>query len=584
MKGSSTGSADLLRAAVILAAGIAAWSNSFDCSFHFDDFPNIVSNPAIADLFNWKAWMLFNPLRPVAFFTFALNYHFSRFDVFGYHLFNFGIHLANSFLVWLLIKLLFKTPRLTHHPLAASAGSIAFFSALLFMVHPLMTESVTYIVQRLVSLSFMFSLLSLTAFIKGLLVRPARSSCLYLLFSALAAVLGFFTKETTWILPVLMLMVYFFFFFRRTSSSLLPGVVIISLMFILLSVLVLVVLGSGKYFSPIPPREGHPYTITPGSYFMTQVNILPVYLRLMLLPVKQTLDYNYPMTLSLTGLQSLLSLALLLLILILALLVYKKDRLFTFGIFWFFITISPQVLVPRSNFIFEHRAYPSVFGFILVWVLLLFYCFGKVAVLRQAPEAGSETRKILLSLAGLLIIVQCAVFGVMTRERNKIWKDEYSLWSDCLLKAPGSARAMANLGAEQVNRQEYLAAITNLDRAIMIFPLYLQAWNSRAAARISINENETAVRELDFVIHQDPRFHDAYINRNIAFRNLKQYQASVQDLTFAISLRPGRSDSYFQRGLSLWMDGRNEAALKDMLQAAEMKNQDAVRFLQMYSQ
>ncbi len=567
--------------ALIIIAGIAAYSNSFCCSFHFDDFPNIVCNPAIWELPDWKAWMFFNPYRPVAFFTFALNYHFGLLDVFGYHLVNLTIHLLNALLLWKLIRLIFSSPYLAKHPLAASAGSIAFYTALLFTLHPLMTESVTYIVQRLVSLASMFCLLSLVLFTKGLLSLRPSLRIGFLLGAGFSALLGFFTKETAWSLPLLMLMLYFFFFFRPDESKRFPGRVLLIVMFAVLILVAGAAIGSGKYFHLIPPREGHPYFITPASYYYTQVNVIFTYLRLIFLPVNQTLDYNYPVTLSLANPHVLVKLAGLIILISAAAWLYNKERMVSFGLLWFFITIAPQCLVPRSNFIFEHRVYLSAAGIILVWVILFYYLFGRVSLVRKSLRPGiSAHRQAVLSLAGLLLLLQCGVLGWMTRERNKVWTDEYTLWSDCLRKAPGSARAMVNLGGEQLSRREYTAAIGNFTRAIVIFPLYMQAWSSRAAARIDLGDNEKAVEELNFALLQVPGFADAYINRGIAFRNLKQFDASVSDFTNAISLKPDRSDTYFQRALSFWMSGRNDAALKDLMLAASLKNQDAISFLQ----
>jgi hypothetical protein len=336
-----------LYASILIIAGISAYSNSFDCSFHFDDIPNIVSNQAICDLFNWKAWMFFNSHRPVGFFTFALNYHFSRLNVFGYHLFNLAIHILNALLVWKLICLLFRSPNLKEHPLSASAGQLAFFTALLFVIHPLMTESVTYIVQRLVSLGSMFCIISMVLFIQGSLNerRFLRLGCYA--GSILAALLGFLTKETAFSLPFLMIMVYFFFFSDLKSLNHISSFAMLILLLSVFSFVVLTAVNSGKYFSVIPPREGHPYFIIPLHYYYTQINVLVTYLRLILLPVNQTLDCNYPMATSLANLQILVNLACLLFLLSLSILLYKRDRLVSFGILWFFICIAPQTLVPR---------------------------------------------------------------------------------------------------------------------------------------------------------------------------------------------------------------------------------------------
>jgi Tfp pilus assembly protein PilF len=591
-----------LYAALLIIAGIAAYFNSFTCSFHFDDLPDIVSNQAISDLFNWKAWMSFNSSRPVGFFTFALNYHFNGLNVFGYHLVNLAIHILNAFLVWKLVRLLFRSPYLKDHALSASAGQIAFFTAFLFVGHPLMTESVTYIVQRLISLASMFCLLSLVLFIQGILCEQKFSRLGFYLGSAVAALLGFLTKETAYSLPFLMIMIYFFFFSRRSAINGMnpgenpgpwfrprgrgiypgrlkrfPGLVLLLLLLAVFSFFALAAFRSGKYFSVIPPREGHPYFITPLQYYYTQINVLVTYIRLIIIPVNQTLDYNYPMATSLAGLHIIINLAGLLFLLALSVWQYKRDRLVSFGILWFFICIAPQAMVPRSNFIFEHRAYLSATGIILIWILLLYYLFGRIKVLKFS---GSVSGTGFLSLAACLLLIQCVVFAWMTHERNKVWHNEYSLWSDCLQKAPGSARAMVNLGCEQIYRQEYPLAVKNFDRAITIFPFYLQAWNNRAMVRIILGDNEKAIEELNFVILRDPASNDAYIIRGIAFRNLKQYDASIGDFTVALSSRPDKSDTYFQRGLSFWMAGQNEAALKDIMQAASMKNPDAISFLE----
>jgi tetratricopeptide (TPR) repeat protein len=591
----------LFYAALLAIAGIASYSNSFGCSFHFDDLPNIVSNQAITDLFNWNAWIFFNPYRPVGFFTFALNYHFNGLNVFGFHLVNLAIHISNAFLVWKLVSLLFRSPCLKSHILFASSGEIAFFTALIFVVHPLMTESVTYVVQRFVSLASMFCLLSLVLFIKGILAERKISRFAWYPGSAIAAMLGFLTKETAYSLPFLMIMISIFFFPGHTEinaensgvnpeaglylgrrgkmmkgSSRFPGLFLLLLLLAVFSFFALASVTSGKYFSVIPPREGHPYFITPIQYYYTQINVLVTYLRLVIIPVNQTLDYNFPMVSNLAGFQVIINLAGLVFLLALSVWLYKKDRLVSFGILWFFICIAPQALVPRSNFIFEHRAYLSAIGIILIWVLLFYYLFGKINLLKYR---GSFWGRNFLSLAACLLLIQGIGFARMTHERNKVWQNDYNLWSDCLQKAPGSARAMVNLGSEQIYRQEYSQAVKNFDKAITIFPLYLQAWSNRAMVRIILGDNEKAIEEMNFAISRGPGSNDAYVIRGIALRNLKRYKESIADFTFALSERPERSDTYFQRGLSFWMSGQNDAALKDIMQAASMKNQDAVSFL-----
>ena len=139
----------LIAIVLICLVGIIAYSNSFECSFHFDDTPFIEHNTAIRSLSDVKAWWEFYSSRPIGFLSFALNYHFHRLDVWGYHLVNLAVHIVNAVLVWWLVMLTMATPVMRGQPISRHKGAMALFTALLFVSHPLATQSVTYIVQRI---------------------------------------------------------------------------------------------------------------------------------------------------------------------------------------------------------------------------------------------------------------------------------------------------------------------------------------------------------------------------------------------------------------------------------------------------
>ena len=126
----------VLELIVIILVGILIYSNSFTCSFHFDDNPNILENKTIQHIDDVKGWWNFSPTRKVAIFTFALNYYFNQFDVRYWHYFNLAVHLINACLVWWLTILLFNSPLLKVSALSRFKKDIAFFTALLFISHP----------------------------------------------------------------------------------------------------------------------------------------------------------------------------------------------------------------------------------------------------------------------------------------------------------------------------------------------------------------------------------------------------------------------------------------------------------------
>ena len=181
--------AHLIRIAVIALSTFLAYSNSFNSAFHFDDYSSIITHPYIKSMNNIPYFFYYNgsPLisRPVTMATFAVNFAIGGLDPFSYHFMSFFIHLANAILVYWLMTLTFKTQYFSNQQAAVSyQNNAAYYSpihlftysplfiALMFAVHPIQTQAVTYIVQRAEILSSFFYLLALVLFIKARLTPP----------------------------------------------------------------------------------------------------------------------------------------------------------------------------------------------------------------------------------------------------------------------------------------------------------------------------------------------------------------------------------------------------------------------------
>ncbi|MCG6535030.1 MAG: hypothetical protein L7F78_10120, partial [Syntrophales bacterium LBB04] len=196
---------------VIMLTGIIIYSNTFDCSFHFDDY-NIIESNVVKESAGIKDWINLFPGRPVGILTFALNYHFHKLHVWGYHFINLTIHLVNALVVWWLTLLTLSTPKMKDEAISRQKSTVAFIVALLFVSHPLATQSVTYIVQRFSSLATMFYLLSLALYVKGRLWQRGRNvSRFFYGVSIVCAVLGMLTKEIVFTLPFAILLYEFCF-------------------------------------------------------------------------------------------------------------------------------------------------------------------------------------------------------------------------------------------------------------------------------------------------------------------------------------------------------------------------------------
>jgi len=269
------------------------YSNTFSSPFHFDDKFNIVENPQIKDLSNFLG---FSGSRAVGFLSFALNYHFNGLNVFWYHLVNLLIHITNGFLVYSLVLLLFKACASDHgsqqlptlNSQLAAAPWVALVTALLFVCHPIQTQAVTYIVQRFASLVALFYLLTLVCYVKWRLASPeARSRYLWYAGALLSTVLAMKTKENSFTLPFMILLVEAVFFRPGTKKQWL-------LLVPFLLTLLIIPVSRGDALGEAEGFARDATAISRSDYLFTQFRVIITYLRLLVLPINQNLDYDYP--------------------------------------------------------------------------------------------------------------------------------------------------------------------------------------------------------------------------------------------------------------------------------------------------
>jgi hypothetical protein len=203
------GPKDALAVVAVLLLGALAYSNSLRGEFVFDDLGQIVGNRAIEGLgaFLGPSGGQVLPNRYVAYLTFALNYLVGGYDPFGWHLVNLAIHLANAVLVWAFVLLAFRSPRLRASGIAPASGAIAFASAAIFVAHPLATQAVSYVVQRITSLATLFYLLTVVLYLAWRLSSRAMSRIALYAGVLASALLAVRTKEIAFTLPVALALV-----------------------------------------------------------------------------------------------------------------------------------------------------------------------------------------------------------------------------------------------------------------------------------------------------------------------------------------------------------------------------------------
>jgi len=369
----------LIAMGLIAAVALVAYSNTFHVPFHFDDRPNIANNPNIQ--IKVLTWDRFDRLvkntykesiRVFSYFTLALNYYFGGFNVFGYHLVNFLVHIASGvFLYWFLL-LTFNLPSLKEK-YGSISYKVALFSSLIFISHPIQTQSVTYIVQRMASMAGMFYLLSLVLYVKGRLTT-GRPRILYFGGMVLSYLLGVFSKENVAILP-LFIAVYEFYFFQKLDLSPKGRKILFGLAgaLFIIGAFGLIVWGE-RYINLI--IEGYQYrTFTMSERVLTQSRIVLYYLTLLVFPhpSRLNLDYDFPISKTIldppTTLISILIIA--------GLMGYsiwgaRKKPVLSFFILWYFGNLVIESSIFPLEMVYEHRLYlPAVGPFVLFSLMII---------------------------------------------------------------------------------------------------------------------------------------------------------------------------------------------------------------------
>ncbi|MBF0556664.1 MAG: tetratricopeptide repeat protein [Nitrospirae bacterium] len=472
---------ELTHVIVICVLGIIAYHNTLGAPFTFDGFSSIVENKYVKDLncfFNLH--MISHGdyglrSRYVGYFTFALNYWFSGLNVMSYHIVNILIHITNALLLYRMIHLITKAPFFSDFTDHKSIGTLAFFASAFFVVHPIQTQAVTYIVQRFESLSTTFYLVSIIYYIK--LRTNLTGRCVFcFIVSLVSSILAMKTKEIAFTIPIIIVLFEYLFITVKSKKRL-----FILLPIILLILLIPLTLVNGDIMRIIH-SYGNAKTVKMShyNYVITQFPVMLTYFKLLFIPTNLNLDYDYPIYKSffqfkvLAGfitVASIITIALYLIYLSRKMVGTEKYylRLFSFGMLWFFITLSVESgLVPLDDVIFEHRLYLPSIGFFIA----LFSILEAFAINKQIRIFFSEKRK--EAALAILIILLC----IATVERNKVWQSDVTLWEDTVKKSPDKWRCRYILSKAYTSAGRYDTAVVELEKAVRLSPNSFRSYSN----------------------------------------------------------------------------------------------------------
>lgn len=483
----------IVAAVCLLAAGAIAYHGSLAVPFQFDDIPNIVDN-ANVHMTRFDGASLLRAVhgldrgsRPLAYLSFALNHYLHGLDVFGFHLVNLIVHVACGFLVYLACLRWFAlgAPRLN----AAARGRTALAAALLFVVHPVQTQAVTYVVQRMTSLGSLFAFAAVLLYLQARTAPRRRSA--WWIGALVSLALALLCKESFALLPIVVAIVDPVLFARARGGYPWRWVVALT------AVLALLAAGAAVLTDvrPLLVQEFRRYPVSPLDHLMTESRIVFHYLSLLAYPAPSRLhvEYDYPLSTSLLSppatLVAILGIAALAAI---AIRVRRREPLVTFAVTWFLGNLLFESSVLPIDLVFEHRLYLPSAGLFLL---------GAYAVGRLAERVGVRAEWFFGPVLGLLVISTVA--------RNHAWRDPKRLYQDAVLQAPGRPRVQLNLGWSCYREHDLACAEEAFRRVLALEPGNAGALNNLGNIARDRGDLDEAERRYRAALDRDPGFADA---------------------------------------------------------------------------
>jgi tetratricopeptide (TPR) repeat protein len=491
------------------------YSNSVSVPFYFDDLEVVNESIKIDHLSVKNIQQAIKathiPNRPVADLSLILDYHFSKEgSSLLFHLVNIGIHLFVFLFIFLFLRLLLSLPALSPK-LRAKALPIALAASLLWAVHPLQTQGVTYIVQRMTSLCTLFYFMSLYFYLKA---RLQKRGWLYIL-SVLAFGLALGSKEIAATLPFMIILIEGFFFQPNKKKF---------VAFVLISVLVVTIASfyfvGGMLPGTISSLKNNKYANRPfliSERLLTEPRVFLHYISLTIFPfyARYVLDYDYPVSHSLFDPPStLFGLLFLITTLIAAFFLAKKNKILSFAILAFWLGHVIEGTIFNLEIAFEHRMYlPSIF-LILIVVLLAFELIGKLKMSRKAVMT--------------VTIAVIVYLGTNTYLRNEMWKDPIRFFQHNIEKTPNNFRPYHNLGVTYGMRKEFESALSYFQKALAVYKNAPIVYSGIGQSYFSMKDYQAAIPNFLQAMAMGLTDPLIYTNLSVSYLRMKMFEEAIK--------------------------------------------------------
>lgn len=437
---------------ILFTVTVINYLSAFYGDFQYDDSLTILKNPHL-DSFNAFIGHLDHMVRPVLYATFLIDRSLYGLNPAGYHLLNLLLHLGCGLLLY----------RILTSALSDEAATIPLWTTLLFLIHPIATETVTYISGRASGLMTFFYLLALYLYSQA--SRQSNGGRRLYLSGALASfLLAIGSKETAVTFP-LVLLLWDWLITGKRGSYIHATLVSHHLPFWI----VLVLAAAWAWSHPrYPALAEFSFTIRPfGEHLLSELHATAYALLLLFSSWNQNFDHDVPVFHSLTQWPLPLDLLLLSVVMAGAFSSARRLPLFAFGMGWFFIQLLPTSLIPRNDLLSERNLYLPAMGPLLAIVALGSHLIRRLLTIIRRPA--------LVWLGSAVLVTSLIGLSLFTYQRNLLYQDRLLLWSDAVRKSPNKARPHNNLGYAYSLHGDWDRAIEQFRIAAQLDPNYVLA-------------------------------------------------------------------------------------------------------------
>ncbi len=543
---------------------------SLSYEFQFDDIANITKHFQIRHYSLYQ--LFFSGTRWISYWLNSLHYRLGKFEPFSYRLGNVLIHTSNGLLIFFILQIvLTRLPRDSFFK--RNAFGLSFITALLFLIHPVQTQTISYVIQgQLEGMSALFALSMILCF---LMRSYTKKKWVKLSVTALFFVLALFstgTKEIAIVVPFLIMLVDWFFVARGSWSSfktrfwfhaintcLVLGVYVYLLkpkFFLDLFGLRMEVANNlGNVITPDPKQS-----IKPLHFLISQFKVILHYLWIFIWPLSISVEYDWVLVKSFLSLDCILPLLVLCFMAYILYKVLQRDttNIIGFAALWFAINIAPRSsILPSPELLVDYKTYLASFGWLFIMSAAAVKSYEWVKWHNRSFKQFSETYKVphllVASITGLL------AFG--TINRNTIWRSGLDFWASIVNNAPGKARAYNNYGVELSQKLgKFAESIPYFRHAIEMDKNYRDPYNNLAVAFAATHQIDRAIETLQLSLKINQYYPEAYNNIASFLIEKNDYAQAKRALAVALQLRPHYGKAYFNMGRVLMEEGEAEKA------------------------